>query len=121
MAQLTEDEPNVGAICDIYDKAQDKWVPGEIIDKQYRVKPNGSDQIVVVNSDGIRPFETTEMTEKEKQIAVMKKAAVHVAYKMAVPQKRAYEVLFDLAKETRTKGMLSAVAVNKYEILDFHR
>ena len=123
MEQLTDHEPNVGAIVEIYDKALNKWVLGEIvdIDKQYRVKPNGADQIVVVNSDDIRPFETSEMTEKEKQIAVMKEAAVHVASKMAVPQMRAYEVLYDLAKETRDKGMLSAVAVNEYEILDFHR
>ena len=122
MAQLAEYEPNVGTICDIYDKAQNKWVLGEIvdIDKQYRVKPNGSDQIVVVNSDDIRPAETTEMTEKEKQIAAMKEVAVFAASKVPVPQQGVYEFLHDLAKKVRDKGMFIAVAVTIYAVLDIH-
>ena len=107
--------PTVGDRCDVYDKAQDKWVPGEIvdiIDRQYKVKPTDSDQIVVVNSDDIRPFETSKMTEKEKQNAAMEEAAALVASKVAVPQQRVYEVLYDLAKEARDKGMIIAVAVH---------
>ena len=115
MAHVSEHDSKVGGKCDVYDKAQDKWVPGDIvdiIDKQYKVKPTGSDQIVVVNSDDIRPFETSKMTEKEKQNAAMEEAAALVASKVAVPQQRVYEVLYDLAKEARDKGMIIAVPVH---------
>ena len=118
MAQQTAYNPNVGAKCDVYDKVQDKWIPGEvvniIIDKQYGVKPNGSDQIVVVNSDGIRPSETTEMSEKEKQIAAMNEVAVFASSKVPVPQQRVYDLLHDLVQKIRAKGMLIAVVVTIY-------
>ena len=117
MAQVIEYDPKVGGQCDVYDKEKDKWIPGEIvdiIDKQYRVKQTGSDQIVVVHSDRIRPSETTEMTEKEKQIAVMKEAAVQIASKVSVPQQRVYQFLHDLAKEVCDKGMFIAVLMTIY-------
>ena len=80
------------------------------------MKPTDSDQIVVVNFDGIRPFETSEMTEKEKQIVGMKEAAVFAASKVPVPQQRVYEFLHDLAKKVRDKGMFIAVAVTIYRL-----
>ena len=119
MAHVNEYNVAVGTQCDVYDKTQDEWVPGEImdiiIDKQYRVKPTGSDQIVVVNSDGIRPFETSKMTEKEKKIAAMKEAAAHVASKVTVPQQTVLEFIHDLAKKVRAKGMFTI-----YAVLDIH-
>ena len=122
MAHSNEYNVAVGTKCDVYDKKQEQWVPGEImdiiIDKQYRVKPTDSDQIVVVNSDGIRPFETKEMTEKEKRIAAMKEVAVFAASKVPVPQQGVYEFLHDLAKKVRAEGMFIAVAVTVYAVLD---
>ena len=105
----------------IYDQAHGKWVPGEIveIDKQYKVKPNESDQIVVVKSDDIRPSETKAMSKKENQIAKTNEISVLAASELSVPRQRVYQLLHDLVKEARDnaddadKGKLITMAVTR--------